>query len=171
MNGHMRRIGLGLTSLLFALPMAAGEIPSTAGISFSEPVLSEANLHSSFGVREDPLRDRPSWHGGVDLRAEWDAPVFAPANGEVIYADTKAGYGRMVDLKVSEGWVIRFAHLSKINVTPGEAIVAGKIVGEVGTTGRYTGPHLHLETLFEGKQYNPELLKELSFYVTEIDRD
>lgn len=163
----------GLSALgLALLPIAtAQEIPSTANIDFSESVLKEAKLKSPFGIRKGPLPDRPHWHGGIDLSAEWDAPVHAPARGEVVYADTKAGYGKTVDLKVSDGWVVRMAHLSDIQVDVGDQVNAGHVLGEVGSTGRDVGPHLHLETRFEDKQYDPQLIESLSFYETEKSGD
>ena len=163
----------GLSALgLVILPVAAAkELPSTEGIDFSEPVLDEAKLASPFGVIKDPRRDRPSWHGGIDLSANWNDPVHAPARGEIVYADTKSGYGKMVDLKVSDGWVIRMAHLSEIRVAVGDQVDAGQVLGEVGSTGRDTGPHLHLETRFNDKRYNPEQIEALRFFNVEKSGD
>lgn len=162
-----------LAAIGFALCVSANakEIPATQGISFSEPVLNQAKLVLTFGVSDDPKRDRPRWHGGIDLSADWAAPVHAPSHGEVVYAANKAGYGQTVDLQVSEGWVIRMAHMSAIHVEIGDHVEAGHVLGEVGSTGRNVGAHLHLETRFEDKQYNPELVEGLRFYATEKSGD
>nr|WP_156780921.1 M23 family metallopeptidase [Hyphomonas sp. Mor2] len=138
---------------------------------FSKPVLNEADMVSEFGMIENPFRDGIQWHGGIDLAASFSAPVHAPADGIVLFADSETGYGRVVDLKVSEGWVIRMAHLSKIRVRAGDRVEAGHVLGEVGSTGRDVPPHLHLETRFHDKQYDPELMENLSFYESERTPD
>lgn len=151
----------------FAVLAASAEPPQTEDISFEHPILQEARVSAPFGMRLNPLTDRPSWHGGVDLGAQWDAQIFAPAKGEILYADRRSGYGKMVDLKVSDGWVVRFAHLQAITVEKGDFIEAGSVVGTIGSTGRATGPHLHLETRYDGKQYNPKDIQALQFYAAE----
>ncbi len=163
--------GLSALGLVMLPAAAAKELPSTEGIDFSEPVLDEAKLASPFGIRNDPLRDRPNWHGGIDLSADWNDPVHAPAGGEIVYADSKSGYGRMVDLKLSDGWVIRMAHLSEIHVAAGDQVEAGQVLGAVGSPGRDIGPHLHLEARFNDKQYNPEHIETLSFFKVEKSGD
>ena len=157
-------LSASVIGLALAPSATAREIPSTADIVFVEAVLGEAKVVSSFGVRTDAILNRRNWHGGIDLGTEWAAPVFAPAQAEVIYADSKAGYGKTVDLKVSDGWVVRMAHLSDIKVELGDRIDAGHILGEVGSTGPNVDPHLHLETRYNDKQYDPELIEQLSFY-------
>lgn len=164
-----RAVGvIGAAAISLALPWTASakELPSTHGIVFSAPVLDEAQLVSEFGVRDDPLLDSIRWHGGIDLAADWAAAVHAPASGAVVYADTKPGYGQTVDLQVSDGWVIRMAHLSGIAVKPGDQVDAGHVLGAVGSTGRGVDPHLHLETRFQDKQYDPELIEGLNFYAS-----
>lgn len=155
----------------FSASALAKDLPSIDDLSFTTAVLSEGKISSPFGVRSDPVRDKPTWHGGIDIRAAWDAPVHAPADGEVIFAGLRKGYGRMVDLKVSGGWVVRMAHLSDIQVDTGDHVSAGDILGEVGSTGRRTGPHLHLETRFEDKQYDPQRLEGLDFFGSELPGD
>lgn len=167
-----RRLNWAILSLGCAtlLPFAqAQEVPSTKDIAFTHPVLKTATKTSPFGVRKDPFRDRMSWHGGIDLGAAWESMIHAPASGEVVYAGTKSGYGKMIDLKVSDGWVIRFAHMKDLAVTEGETVESGTILGEIGSTGRGAGPHLHLETRYRDKQYNPELIESLMLFETDSD--
>lgn len=170
MNLYLKYLGIGLGSLALLPATTARELPSAADVSFTHPVLDEAYVSSPFGMRTDPFRQRPSWHGGLDLGAKWDAPIHAPANGKIVYADTRAGYGKMVDLQVSDGWVIRFAHMSDINVAVDDEVSAGDVIGEVGSTNRSTGPHLHLETRYAEKQYNPLRLDGLRLFATEKTR-
>jgi murein DD-endopeptidase MepM/ murein hydrolase activator NlpD len=119
------------------------------------PLASDAEIVSGFGVRRDPFTRGMAMHGGVDFREEPGAPVRATAAGRVIEADWNGGYGRMVEIDHGGGLVTRYAHLSRLSVKPGERITRGQIIGRVGSTGRSTGPHLHYETLIDGKPVNP----------------
>lgn len=167
MKTSLKWMAVGLVSVA-VLPFAhTEEIPSTSDIQFDHPVLNTAQISASFGMRTNPLTQKPSWHGGIDLGAPWDDPIFAPANGEVVFAGTKAGWGKRVDLRISDGWVLRFAHLKKIEVSEGDQITSGDVLGIIGSTGRATGPHVHLEALYNGKQYNPQDIRALTFYATE----
>ena len=163
----LKYIAVGFVSAAL-LPFALGqELPPTGDIEFDHPVLNTAQISASFGMRKNPFTQKPSWHGGIDLGAPWDDPIFAPAKGEVIFAGTKSGWGKRVDLQVSDGWVLRFAHLKKINVSEGDQITSGDVLGLIGSTGRATGPHVHLEALYEGKQYDPQDIQTLKFYAIE----
>ena len=146
---------------------AAQEIPTVADISFEASIFEEARLVSPFGMRTDPFRNRPSWHSGIDIHAAWDSAIHAPATGEVVFADREPGYGKTVDLKISENWTLRFAHLNTLSVKVGETIDAGEVIGEIGSTGRAIGPHLHLEARHGDKRYDPVLLSGLQFFETE----
>lgn len=119
------------------------------------PLASEADIMSGFGVRRDPFTRGFAMHSGVDLREEPGSPVRATAGGRVVEADWSGGYGRMVEIDHGGGLITRYAHLSRIAVKPGDQIARGQIIGRVGSTGRSTGPHLHYETLIDGKPVNP----------------
>ena len=149
------------------LSATAQEIPTVADISFEASIFDEARLVSPFGMRVDPFRNRPSWHSGIDIHAAWDSPIRAPASGEVVLAGQEPGYGTSVDLKISENWTLRFAHLSTLSVEVGDKIDAGDMIGEIGSTGRAMGPHLHLEARHGDKRYDPVLLSGLQFFETE----
>lgn len=169
MIGRFKWAILGLSCATFGQIAQAQDLPSTSGIEFNHPILKSANTSSPFGLRKDPFRDRMGWHGGVDLSAAWESMIHAPAKGEVLFAGMKSGYGKMIDLKVSDGWVIRFAHMKDLTVTEGETVDAGTVLGEIGSTGRDTGPHLHLETRYRDKQYDPERIEALMLFETEAD--
>lgn len=167
MSRPLKWIALGLVTAT-VLPFAqTEELPSTSGIEFNHPVLNTAQVSAPFGMRTNPFTKEPSWHGGVDLGAPWDDPIFAPAKGEIIFAGTKSGWGKRVDLQVSDGWVLRFAHLKEIKVSQGDQVTSGDVLGLIGSTGRATGPHVHLEALYEGKQYNPQDIHALTFFAIE----
>lgn len=124
-------------------------------LPLATPIGIPSRVTSPFGMRIDPFRKRPSWHGGIDMGAGWNAPIVAAGPGKVIFAGSKAGYGRVVDVDHGGGFVSRYAHLKRIIAKKGQDVVIGDKLGTMGSTGRSTGPHLHYEVLFHGKQYNP----------------
>ncbi|MGB3041867.1 MAG: peptidoglycan DD-metalloendopeptidase family protein [Xanthobacteraceae bacterium] len=127
-----------------------------AQVPYRTPVLGEIELSSGFGVRTDPFLGRPAMHTGLDFRASTGDPVRATANGRVVSAGWAGGYGRMVEIDHGNGLSTRYGHMSRINVKVGEHIHIGQIVGEVGSTGRSTGPHLHYETRIDGEAVDPQ---------------
>jgi murein DD-endopeptidase MepM/ murein hydrolase activator NlpD len=127
-----------------------------AQVPYRTPVLGEIELSSGFGVRSDPFLGRPAMHTGLDFRASTGDPVRATANGRVVSAGWAGGYGRMVEIDHGNGLSTRYGHMSRINVKVGEQIHIGQVVGEVGSTGRSTGPHLHYETRIDGEAVDPQ---------------
>jgi murein DD-endopeptidase MepM/ murein hydrolase activator NlpD len=81
--------------------------------------------------------------------------VYAAGEGVVVRAKRNGGYGRMVEIDHGDGVVTRYAHLSRILVAPGQHIGADDPLGEVGSTGRATGPHLHFEVRLDGHDVDP----------------
>ena len=79
----------------------------------------------------------------------------AAAQGRVIYAARKGGYGNFVEIDHGNGLTTRYAHLSRIDVKAGQSIEAGETLGGLGSTGRSTGPHLHFEVRINGRAVNP----------------
>ncbi len=97
-----------------------------------------------------------AYHAGIDLAAEVGTDVFAADSGTVVYAGwNPVGYGNLVVLDHGNGWRTYYAHLSKVNVACGDWVVRGTVIGEVGSTGNSTGPHLHFEMLRFGVAVNP----------------
>ena len=84
------------------------------------------------------------YHTGVDFAMPTGTPVLAVADGKIENANWGKSYGNQVVQKVDGGWVI-YAHLNKVRCKPGQVVKKGSIVGEVGSTGNSTGPHLHFE--------------------------
>jgi murein DD-endopeptidase MepM/ murein hydrolase activator NlpD len=84
------------------------------------------------------------YHTGVDFAMPTGTPVLAVADGKIENANWGKSYGLQVVQKVEGGWVI-YAHLNKVRVKPGAMVKKGQIIGEVGSTGNSTGPHLHFE--------------------------
>ena len=129
---------------------------SAAGVPLAKP-LQGGRWTSNFGYRIDPFLHKPAMHSGVDFGAPFGTPVASTADGIVIHAGDKGGYGRMVEVRHGHGFTTRYAHLSAISVTEGEQVTAGTIVGEVGSSGRSTGPHLHYETRRDEEALNPTI--------------
>jgi len=125
-------------------------------VPYRKPVIGEIELSSGFGVRSDPFLGRPAMHTGLDFRASMGDPVRVTANGTVSSAGWAGGYGRMIEVDHGNGLATRYGHLSQINVKVGEAVKIGQVIGEVGSTGRSTGPHLHYETRIDGEAVDPQ---------------
>ena len=134
--------------------------------------IASARLTSPYGIRQDPFTERTAWHNGVDIGigADYAArpQMLAPAEGIVLFADSKSGYGRMVDVQLlPSGHVVRFAHLRELLVTKGDKLSAGDVVGIMGSSGRSTGRHLHFEYIVDGKMRDPEGIEGLALFPTE----
>ncbi|MGD9839474.1 MAG: M23 family metallopeptidase [Afipia sp.] len=125
-------------------------------VPYRKPVVGNVEFSSGFGVRSDPFLGRPAMHSGLDFRASTGDPVRATANGKVVNAGWSGGYGRMVEIDHGNGLSTRYGHLSAINVKVGERVTIGQVIGEVGSTGRSTGPHLHYETRIDGDAVDPQ---------------
>jgi murein DD-endopeptidase MepM/ murein hydrolase activator NlpD len=125
-------------------------------VPYRKPVIGEVEFTSGFGVRSDPFLGRPAMHTGLDFRAAMGDPVRATANGKVVSSGWAGGYGRMVEIDHGNGLATRYGHLSQINVKVGDLIKIGQVIGEVGSTGRSTGPHLHYETRIDGDAVDPQ---------------
>jgi murein DD-endopeptidase MepM/ murein hydrolase activator NlpD len=127
-----------------------------ATVPVRKPVDGDLDESSGFGVRTDPFLRRPAMHTGIDFRGDSGDPVQATAAGTVVEAGWSGGYGRMVEIDHGSGFSTRYGHLSKINVKVGQHVKIGQVVGEIGSTGRSTGPHLHYETRIDGDAVNPQ---------------
>jgi murein DD-endopeptidase MepM/ murein hydrolase activator NlpD len=113
-------------------------------------------ISSYFGYRSDPFTSSERYHSGIDLAANRGTPVHSAGKGKVIYAGySYGGYGNMIKVDHGFGYVTVYAHLNKINVSKGVTVNRGDIIGQVGSTGRSTGPHLHYEVQKNGKAVNP----------------
>jgi len=125
-------------------------------VPYRKPVVGQVEFTSGFGIRSDPFLGRPAMHTGLDFRAQMGDPVRATANGKVVSAGWAGGYGRMVEVNHGNGLATRYGHLSEIDVKVGEIVKIGQVLGEVGSTGRSTGPHLHYETRIDGEAVDPQ---------------
>ena len=115
------------------------------------------SVTSTFGHRENPFGDgNIETHKGLDISGPMGAAVRAMAKGEVSFAGSNGGFGNCIILKHGNGFETLYGHLSKIAVHIGEQIDIGQQIGNIGSTGRSTGPHLHYEVHHNGQKINPE---------------
>lgn len=114
-------------------------------VPLRRPVLGKNWLSSRFGMRRDPLTGRRAFHSGYDYAARRGTPVVAGATGLVTYAGRLGNYGNAIRIRHGEGVSTLYGHLRAMHVKPGRYVRRGEVIGEVGSTGRSTGPHLHYE--------------------------
>jgi len=122
-------------------------------IPSSRPV--DGPIGSGFGFRYDPFNGRRALHTGLDFPAPVGTSVLAAAGGVVLAIENHPEYGRLLTLDHGNGLVTRYAHLSEVQVQPGDIVRRQQAVAAVGSTGRSTGPHLHFEVLVGGVPQNP----------------
>jgi murein DD-endopeptidase MepM/ murein hydrolase activator NlpD len=87
----------------------------------------------------------PGGHPGIDLAAPYGSPVLAAADGVVAFAGQQSGYGNFIEIQGSDGTFTAYGHLAVIGVSVGQQVKAGQQIGQEGSTGESTGPHLHFE--------------------------
>ncbi|MBK5255452.1 MAG: M23 family metallopeptidase [Vicinamibacteria bacterium] len=114
-------------------------------------------LSAGFGNRPDPFTGLKDFHPGLDISAPLGTKILAPADGNVIFAGMKGGYGNAVTVDHGRGIVTHYGHLDAFNVRVGQSVRRGSVLGFVGSTGRSTAPHLHYEVWLNGSNQNPLL--------------
>lgn len=118
-------------------------------LPFDAPVKSGFRYTSGFGMRWGRL------HAGIDMAGPIGTPIYATADGVVTHADWQSGYGRLIKIQHEFGLETRYAHLSRIRVKEGQRVSRGELIGDMGNSGRSTGPHLHYEVRVGGEAVNP----------------
>ena len=113
-------------------------------------------LTSTFGFRYDPFNKGRRMHRGIDLAGKVGIKIYASGDGIVKSAEyNRHGYGKEILINHGFGYETIYAHLNKILVSKGDTITRGQLIGELGSTGRSTGPHLHYEIRLNRKAVNP----------------
>jgi len=110
---------------------------------------------SGFGYRLDPFTGLIKMHEGIDIAAPIGTPIVAPADGAVISAGEKPGFGITVEIDHGYGLVTFYAHLQRFKVESGMNVRRGDVIGYIGMTGKTTGPHLHYEVRLGTTPVNP----------------
>ena len=116
---------------------------------------TNGKISSGFGYRTSKTTGRTRFHQGIDIYAPLGTPVIAADAGQVLKAEYHGGYGLAILVYHGGGVATYYAHLSGINVSVGQYVQAGQIIGQVGNTGFSTGYHLHFEVRIKGEAKNP----------------
>ncbi|MDM7255501.1 MAG: DUF5930 domain-containing protein [Paracoccus sp. (in: a-proteobacteria)] len=113
------------------------------------PVKSAFRYTSPFGRRWGRL------HAGIDMAGPVGTPIFSTGDGVVTYAGWQSGYGKVIKIRHELGTQTVYGHLNRIGVKAGQKVSRGERIGDMGNTGRSTGPHLHYEVHVDGAPVNP----------------
>lgn len=109
----------------------------------------------AFGLRVHPIYRSIRRHDGIDFAGKIGTPIYATGNGRIMTHKNESGYGKQILVDHGFGYKTRYAHLNRIDVLPGEYVKRGQKIGELGNTGRSTGPHLHYEVILRNTPVNP----------------
>ena len=112
-------------------------------------------MSSPFGERVDPISGKKAWHEGMDFAGAKGSEVIAVANGVVVFAGYRDGYGKMVEISHGKDMRTRYGHHEEVLVHAGQSVKRGDVIALMGSSGRSTGPHVHFEVLKEGRPVNP----------------
>ncbi|WP_263078538.1 M23 family metallopeptidase [Endozoicomonas sp. Mp262] len=112
-------------------------------------------LSSRFGRRTDPFTGRAAWHSGVDFAGKRGSEILAMAAGVVTWAGDRSGYGLLVEVNHGNGYITRYAHNEALDVKAGDIVKRGQSIARMGSSGRSTGDHVHVEVLEKGKKVDP----------------
>jgi murein DD-endopeptidase MepM/ murein hydrolase activator NlpD len=110
---------------------------------------------STYGMRIDPFTGRSHFHAGVDYNGPRGTEILAVADGVVRFAGRSAGYGNTVEIDHGNGYVTRYAHNQENLAAEGARVRAGDVIAKMGSSGRSTGSHVHIEVLHNGRAVNP----------------
>jgi murein DD-endopeptidase MepM/ murein hydrolase activator NlpD len=155
-----RRVNVAATTEMTPAAVSSNTAPagSSAPVSFNFPV--RGRISSGFGNRFHPIDKIVKFHTGLDIAVPRGTRVDAAAEGTVVFAGPKGGYGNLVIIRHPDGKETRYGHLDKILVNAGESVTSRQQIALSGSTGKSTGPHLHFEIRENGEILNP--LKYLS---------
>ncbi len=164
-NGPMAPVAADPAALFAALRSSLDRWQASRGLMTALPAalpVATVDLTSSYGVRYDPFTHRPAIHPGQDFRGAYGSPIMAAGVGRVIHAGWLAGYGKAVMIDHGYHLVSLYGHMSRILVQDGQMVRRGDALGQIGSTGRSTGPHLHFEVRLAGRSINPWPLMEMN---------
>lgn len=119
--------------------------------------VAQGRFSSSFGMRRHPILKRYRMHTGADWAAPTGTPIMAAGDGVIQTIGTRAGYGRSITMRHSNGYKTTYNHMSGYakGLKAGDSVQQGQVIGFVGSTGLSTGPHLHFEVLVNDRFVDP----------------
>ena len=144
-----------------AIAVSAGGLRLMPASAFADSTYTPSiwpllgRITDGFGERLDPFSGEGAFHTGVDVGADYGAPVHVTADGMVLDAGQHSGYGRLVIVDHGFGLTTWYAHLSSYAVVPGTRVKRGEVIGYAGISGRSTGPHVHYEVRMNNAPVNP----------------
>jgi len=112
-------------------------------------------MYSEYGMRTDPFHGDKRWHGGVDFAGRMGSDIIAVASGVVTWSGQRSGYGKMIEINHSDGFVTRYGHNSENIAKLGAIVKKGELIAKMGSSGRSTGPHVHFEVFKNGRTVDP----------------
>ena len=121
----------------------------------SGPAVQRGLVSSKFGQRIDPFTGKREMHKGIDIAGKEGAQILAVADGIVIWSGERKGYGNLVEIDHGTGYVTRYGHSKQQLVESGDTVRKGQVIALIGSTGRSTGPHVHVEVMKDGLYVNP----------------
>lgn len=157
---------IGQEGKIIRAALATWSEQNDSPLEFMLPV--QGRFSSPFGLRRVFNGQPRKPHSGLDIAAPEGTPILAPAQGTIITTGDYFFNGNTIFIDHGQGLITMFCHLSKIDVAPGQIVKQGQRLGDVGMTGRVTGPHLHWSVSLNNARVEPKLLlgpefrKELS---------
>jgi len=112
-------------------------------------------MSSDYGMRTDPFHGKRQWHAGMDFAGRKGDDILSIGSGVITHSGMKSGYGLMVEITHNDGFVTRYAHNDKNVVELGSIVKKGQVIAKMGSSGRSTGPHVHLEVHKNGRTVDP----------------
>jgi murein DD-endopeptidase MepM/ murein hydrolase activator NlpD len=152
--GLIRSVLSGLES---RLQLVSHNVDRLSALAKATPSIWPAYgwLSSRMGVRRDPITGAADYHKGLDIAGERGEPVYATAAGTVIQVGFQGAYGNLVVIDHGFGLETRYGHLLRSLVREGATVQRGDVIGQIGSSGRATGNHLHYEVMAGGRLINP----------------
>ena len=137
-----------------------------------QPVMNKnlKYMASGYGWRIDPVYHTRRFHAGMDFTAPTGTAIYATANGTIMSAGWKQGYGNCIEINHGFGYVTLYGHMSAIKARAGQSVKRGDVIGLVGSTGKSTGPHLHYEVHLRGEIMNPANYYYMDLSPADYDR-
>lgn len=150
-------LGMLIDDLLAGKSNASATIrvPAAAGMPWERAVNGPSRVSSGYGERRDPFTRRRDFHAGIDLAAPHGTEIRPLMPGTVSFSGWKSGYGKVIIIQHDDGVETVYGHNSANLVAKGDRVDMDSVIGQVGSTGRSTGPHLHLEVRQNGRPVDP----------------
>ncbi len=146
-------LDVGKSLFLYGAKLSSTERQQSYGVAFVAPVMGY--ITSAYGMRIHPILNAPIFHTGLDIGGNAGASVRAASDGVISFAGENGSYGNFIMIKHAGGYESGYGHLNKIFIKSGRRVNKGDLIGEVGSTGLSTGPHLHFEIKLKGQFINP----------------